>query len=426
MKTYYKPLTNADKKHDGLNLIRKDGERADAWLSKHNSDLRDVANDFFKEEIQELFNDSVGSDPDGATWVTFRPDYTKVKGVLKRKWNYYGGEYRIKPTICNVKLSGSRLPFDRRNLYVMQQFASNQFFTTNHNMFEIRVGFLSPEDTHNSWDGKSSIQIGKLYRLLGRLGFDPLFPIRRKEFIAKVEEKMASAIIDRTNDRNVNGVPARIKAKLIPLGNSIRDFVQDYIQGGVKPALSNKTLSNRRWKKGEDSSLYGGKGGINEALYETGQLCEAVQVKIVSWRDNDAIKKIYEKIFDPSKASTRQLQKAKKEAEEYKKLVEAQKEKRKKEKRRKIGYSTSQMDKEIEQRRASKDYYDIEEKSTERYKSEYSFLLNLMRSNKALADRAIAKGKKPRFSAPNWGLSEEQVKIFKVADRILRARGYTQ
>lgn len=437
MEAYYKPLSKADTIHNGINLIRERSDGFDDWISRYTSDLREVANDIFKEEIIGLSKYILDSTNDDIAWVTFRPNYAKVNGVLKRKWNFFKGKYRSKNSISDMRLSGSRLPFDRRELYVLQQFTGAM-----HNRYEIRVGFLTPYDSHHSWDGKRSISILGLYKALLSLGFDPLFPIRKGDFISSVSEKMASLIVDRINDRNMNGNPAAIKSRLKSLADSIKNIVQDYIQGGVKPILATKTLSNRRWRSKRDSSLYEGAAGINEALYETGQLCDAVGVEIVSWREKDAIGNQYKKIhaIASDRATKKQevaAKKAQKKEEELVKKLKKQKEKVQEynkviKKLSKDGsakavdelvdYISKKHDEEVRaesQRKSaiiqSGPYKGFTQRQVESAKGDYAFLYNLMLQNKARG-----------ATGPSYGLTKEQVEMFKVARAIRIIMGDSQ
>lgn len=409
---YYKPLSRADVVHDGTKLLpREDGSR-DEYNLGFELDLKDLA---------YAASADLGDKEKYLSWVTFTPDYSKVEAILhrkKKKWDYSKRRPSKETYLQEMRFGrmgnhrASKLPYDRRELYVTEQFVGAM-----HNRFSINVGFITPFDPHSSWDGKRSISIGLLYYILLSKGFDPLLPIRLDSFKKSVESKMAAIIIDGLNDRNINGSPARIKSRLAVLAKDICDFVKSYIEGGVKPSLSVKTLYNRRWRKKRNSGLYGGATGISEALYETGQLCDAVDFSVDSHRDKSAISKIYQKIHDENKKlNKRQMMAARAEAKREKKKKEAfEKAKKKK------AFTVDDLERQAaaEKKKAAQSgviqsgpFKGFTELQVRDALVNFTMLRDKMVSNK---NRGVKDS--------NYGLTNDEVEAFKIARSILSIRG---
>lgn len=159
------------------------------------------------------------------------------------------------------------------------------------NYWEIRIGLLDKDMVHTGIEGSSNTSMGAVFFSCLLNNFDPLFPIRGSEFKELIEAKMGRIVVEELNRATVGGVKPRIEARLGKLARNLRGYVRNYIAGGVKPFLSDKTMRNRRWNKTKDPGLYA--QGIDEAMYESGQLCNSIDCFVLSETRRDALRQLW-------------------------------------------------------------------------------------------------------------------------------------
>lgn len=151
---------------------------------------------------------------------------------------------------------------------------------------EVTIG-IDTSETHYGVNGiTQDISYANLIAGLHFLGFDPLAPLRTKEVAESFKDMFLRDIlypfVNKSKYINAQSVSWWLPKRAL----LFRDLVRDYIRGqysGIneafsqtrKPELNPKTIATRESKqeKGIPYSM-----GINEALYETGQLEEAVEV----------------------------------------------------------------------------------------------------------------------------------------------------
>lgn len=123
-----------------------------------------------------------------------------------------------------------------------------------------------------------------LFAALAADKYDPLRPIRGNKAKNYVGRKIAGIIYSNAKANRQN----RIYRAIVKYARELRDFVCDYIEGSIaipsfgsesnhKWPLDQNTIYKRRSLMKSRPYLYGGDGGINEPLYETGTLWESIK-----------------------------------------------------------------------------------------------------------------------------------------------------
>lgn len=171
---------------------------------------------------------------------------------------------------------------------------------------EVTIG-IDTSETHYGVRGiTQDISYADLIAGLHFLGFDPLAPLRTKEVAESFKNMFLKDIlypfVNKSKYINAQSISWWLPKRAL----LFRDLVRDYIRGqysGIneafsqtrKPELSPKTISTREVKqdKGIPYDM-----GINEALYETGQLEEAVEVIST---------KVHGKIYPMQKSSRKHI-----------------------------------------------------------------------------------------------------------------------
>jgi hypothetical protein len=171
---------------------------------------------------------------------------------------------------------------------------------------EVTIG-IDTSETHYGVKGiTQDISYADLIAGLHFLGFDPLAPLRTKEVAESFKNMFLKDIlypfVNKSKFINAQSVSWWLPKRAL----LFRDLVRDYIRGqysGIneafsqtrKPELSPKTIATREVKqdKGIPYDM-----GINEALYETGQLEEAVEVIST---------KVHGKIYPMQKSSRKHI-----------------------------------------------------------------------------------------------------------------------
>ena len=200
----------------------------------------------------------------------------------------------------------------------LESLTTRTSLNTLHDTYTVVVGVIDKAILHSGPGGENVISYADLFGFLAALGFDPLAPIRRsqKEYIDALGEIVRKEIVK--GDFNKDSIKARIMSGL---GNKMVDAVQEYIFGGRKPKLARATTEEYRPEKARKyPGLYQGAKGMNEALFETGELYEAIECNVFS--SQSPMMKSYLKELRDSIRST--VKWRKKHAEKV--LVEARKE----------------------------------------------------------------------------------------------------
>lgn len=155
--------------------------------------------------------------------------------------------------------------------------------------YAIQIGVID-DSTHYGVDG--ALSYFTLFSLLESDGYDPLYPIR-SEKTKKAKEHAGRVIGNIIASLAKTNSSRYIYSRVASYAKEICSFVKDYIYGSQsvpsfgtsssfnKAPLAQETLYKRRSKQKENPSLYGGAAGIEEPLYETGELCDAIKWRLV-------------------------------------------------------------------------------------------------------------------------------------------------
>lgn len=200
----------------------------------------------------------------------------------------------------------------------LESLTTRTSLNTLHDTYTVVVGVIDKAILHSGPGGENVISYEDLFRFLAALGFDPLAPIRRsqKEYIDALGEIVRKEIVN--GDFNKDSIKSHIMSGL---GNKMVYAVQEYIFGGRKPKLATATTEEYRPEKAKRyPGLYQGAKGMNEALFETGELHEAIECNVFS--SQSPMMKSYLKELRDSIRNT--VKWRKKHAEKV--LVEARKE----------------------------------------------------------------------------------------------------
>lgn len=168
---------------------------------------------------------------------------------------------------------------------------------------KMNVGIIG-DPMHHGY--MSSLRYSVLFYLLLNKGYDPLWTIRQPDEKKRIETEMGNAILEEMSRYARRGGVLNIKRKMKGVGRRVVSTVRDYIYGGEKPTLADNTLKSRRWRAEAEGGegLYKGSGGIEEPLFETGNLCNAIDFTITV---NDALFEYIERKDNETKAAERRL-----------------------------------------------------------------------------------------------------------------------
>ena len=156
-------------------------------------------------------------------------------------------------------------------------------------MVEVVVG-INVNDPHTNLKGENDCTMGELLHSLNYYGYDPLFSIKNKEYHDAKQRELAKFVLSdlkKQKDGKVN--PSSIYWRVKKWARSIRDDARDYVRGETadpKMFLDERTIRNRKYKQSHYNGVYGRlyQEGLNEALWESGQLemsIEVLSVRIV-------------------------------------------------------------------------------------------------------------------------------------------------
>ena len=214
--------------------------------------------------------------------VVFTSDFTGLMGVGRKKFGKWEVEY-------------SGLAF----------------------MVEVVVG-INTNDPHTNLKGENDCTMGELLHSLNYYGYDPLFSIKNKEYHDSKQRELAKFVLADLKKQKAGDFKSShhtITERVRRWARSIRDDARDYVRGETadpKMFLDEKTIRNRRYKQSHYNGVYGGlyQEGLNEALWESGQLemsIEVLSVRVVKRFEKmsqaDKSRKAYHKRYDKARYS---------------------------------------------------------------------------------------------------------------------------
>lgn len=149
-------------------------------------------------------------------------------------------------------------------------------------LVSITIG-INTNDIHVSPEG-DSIPYYQLIATLNFFGFDPLYASKSDKALNELSKKATSIFFRANSANNINIGSIRMMFGM-GLAKTASEYAKDYVRGKTsmpKPELDPDTIATRKYKQERNPNFYQGKGGINEALWESGQLEEAIHVMDVS------------------------------------------------------------------------------------------------------------------------------------------------
>lgn len=214
--------------------------------------------------------------------VTFLSDFTGLMGVGRKKFGKWEVEY-------------SGLAF----------------------MVEVVVG-INTNDPHTNLKGENDCTMGELLHSLNYYGYDPLFSIKNKAYHDSKQRELARFVLSDLKKQRAGDFKSShhtITERVRRWARGIRDDARDYVRGETadpKMFLDEKTIRNRRYKQSHYNGVYGRlyQEGLNEALWESGQLemsIEVLSVRVVrrfeKMSQADKNRKAYHKRYDKARYS---------------------------------------------------------------------------------------------------------------------------
>ena len=212
--------------------------------------------------------------------VTFTSDFTGLMGVGRKKFGKWEVEY-------------SGLAF----------------------MVEVVVG-INVNNPHTDLKGNNDCTMGELLHSLNYYGYDPLFSIKNKAYHDSKQRELARFVLSDLKRQRAGDFKSShhtITERVRRWARGIRDDARDYVRGETadpKMFLDEKTIRTRKYKQAHYTGPYGKlyQEGLNEALWESGQLemsIEVLSVRIVKRfkRMSQAVKnrKAYHKRYDSAR-----------------------------------------------------------------------------------------------------------------------------
>ena len=209
--------------------------------------------------------------------VVFTSDFTGMMGVGRKKFGKWEVEY-------------SGLAF----------------------MVEVVVG-INVNNPHTNLNGENDCTMGELLHSLNYYGYDPLFAIKNKEYHDSKQRELAKFVLADLKKQRAGDFKSShhtITERVRRWARGIRDDARDYVRGETadpKMFLDEKTIRNRRYKQEHYTGIYGGlyQEGLNEALWESGQLemsIEVLSVRVVKrfekMDQSDKNRKAYHQRYD--------------------------------------------------------------------------------------------------------------------------------
>ena len=212
--------------------------------------------------------------------VTFTSDFTGLMGVGRKKFGKWEVEY-------------SGLAF----------------------MVEVVVG-INVNNPHTDLKGNNDCTMGELLHSLNYYGYDPLFSIKNKAYHDSKQRELARFVLSDLKRQRAGDFKSShhtITERVRRWARGIRDDARDYVRGETadpKMFLDEKTIRTRKYKQAHYTGPYGKlyQEGLNEALWESGQLemsIEVLSVRIVKRfkRMSQEVKnrKAYHKRYDSAR-----------------------------------------------------------------------------------------------------------------------------
>ena len=179
-------------------------------------------------------------------------------------------------------------------------------------MVEVVVG-INVNNPHTNLNGENDCTMGELLHSLNYYGYDPLFAIKNKEYHDSKQRELAKFVLADLKKQRAGDFKSShhtITERVRKWARGIRDDARDYVRGETadpKMFLDEKTIRNRRYKQEHYTGIYGGlyQEGLNEALWESGQLemsIEVLSVRVVKrfekMDQSDKNRKAYHQRYD--------------------------------------------------------------------------------------------------------------------------------
>lgn len=203
----------------------------------------------------------------------------------------------------------------------------------------ISIGFHDPDAIHRG--ARTSMPFSALIFLLHHLGFDPLKPLRDSKVKSQFQRKLGRMIVKKTAEALKEGRRVVLKPYVERIAAEAVEFIQDFLFGSVmpslKPGLEDKTMKARYVNSARGLADYAGRRGIEEPLYETGQLADNVTYKLSvpdgpinamledlyerETKEAQEYKRIREAIVDERKAREKRLEARIKESRKWRKKL---------------------------------------------------------------------------------------------------------
>lgn len=184
-------------------------------------------------------------------------------------------------------------------------------------MVEVVVG-INVNNPHTNLNGENDCTMGELLHSLNYYGYDPLFAIKNKEYHDSKQRELAKFVLADLKKQRAGDFKSShhtITERVRKWARGIRDDARDYVRGETadpKMFLDEKTIRNRRYKQEHYTGVYGGlyQEGLNEALWESGQLemsIEVLSVRVVKRFEKmdqaDKNRKAYHQRYDKGRYS---------------------------------------------------------------------------------------------------------------------------
>ena len=179
-------------------------------------------------------------------------------------------------------------------------------------MVEVVVG-INVNNPHTNLNGENDCTMGELLHSLNYYGYDPLFAIKNKEYHDSKQRELTKFVLADLKKQRAGDFKSShhtITERVRKWARGIRDDARDYVRGETadpKMFLDEKTIRNRRYKQEHYTGIYGGlyQEGLNEALWESGQLemsIEVLSVRVVKrfekMDQSDKNRKAYHQRYD--------------------------------------------------------------------------------------------------------------------------------
>lgn len=248
--------------------------------------------------------------------VKLHPEYSGVvsSGVLTRKF------------AASYEGQSERKTKERFFAFVENRRQSALRTVSRYSASVVSVGFHDVWATHHG--ARTSMPYSTLILLLHHLGFDPLKPLRNREIKSSFQRRLGHVIVKQTALALRENRRVVLAPYIRRIAQEIVEYIQDFLFGSVvpdlKPGLEDKTLKARFVNASRGAADYAGRRGIEEPLYETGQMAEKVSynLTIPEKAINQAVEKLYSEEADEMKELARREKAIKEERRRRKERLE--------------------------------------------------------------------------------------------------------